>query len=137
VVQIDAHGDMRFEYEGSHHNHACVMCRVLEMGLPTLPVGIRAICREEAELIAKQQIPVIWDQDIARDAELCCFRQHNFQEPPTSITSPGATLSNTLQASGIRGSIVISNKNETLGDTISTNNFIKGCTHRSIHSCPL
>jgi len=38
VVQIDAHGDMRFEYEGSHHNHACVMRRVLEMGLPTLPV---------------------------------------------------------------------------------------------------
>lgn len=33
--------------------------------------------------------------------------------------------------------IVISNKNETLGDTISTNNFIKGCPHRSIHSCPL
>ena len=47
MVQIDAHGDMRFEYEGSHHNHACVMRRVLEMGLPTLPVGIRAICREE------------------------------------------------------------------------------------------
>ncbi|MBD2624671.1 agmatinase, partial [Microcystis flos-aquae FACHB-1344] len=67
VVQIDAHGDMRFEYEGSHHNHACVMRRVLEMGLPTLPVGIRAICREEAELIAKQQIPVIWDRDIAGD----------------------------------------------------------------------
>ena len=77
MVQIDAHGDMRFEYEGSHHNHACVMRRVLEMGLPTLPVGIRPICREEAELIAKQQIPVIWDRDIARDAELCCFRQHN------------------------------------------------------------
>lgn len=67
VVQIDAHGDMRFEYEGSQHNHACVMRRVLEMGLPTLPVGIRAICREEAELIAKQQIPVIWDRDIASD----------------------------------------------------------------------
>ncbi len=104
MVQIDAHGDMRFEYEGSHHNHACVMGRVLEMVLPTLPVGIRAICREEAELIAKQQIPVIWDRDIVRDAELCCFRQHNFQEPATSITSPGETLSNTLQASGIRGS---------------------------------
>ncbi|WP_043997768.1 agmatinase [Microcystis aeruginosa] len=67
VVQIDAHGDMRFEYEGSLHNHACVMRRVLEMGLLTLPVGIRAICREEAELIAKQQIPVIWDRDIAGD----------------------------------------------------------------------
>ncbi len=26
------------------------MRRVLEMGLPTLPVGIRAICREECDL---------------------------------------------------------------------------------------
>ncbi len=41
--------------------------QALEMGLPTLPVGIRAICREEAELIAKQQIPVIWDREIAGD----------------------------------------------------------------------
>jgi agmatinase len=69
VVQIDAHGDMRFEYEESQHNHACVMRRVLEMGLLTLPVGIRAICREEAELIAQKQIPVIWDRDIASDPD--------------------------------------------------------------------
>jgi agmatinase len=69
VVQIDAHGDMRFEYEGSQHNHACVMRRVLEMGLPTLPVAIRAICREEAELITQKQIPVLWDRDIASDAD--------------------------------------------------------------------
>jgi agmatinase len=65
VVQIDAHGDMRHEYEGSLHNHACVMRRVLEMGLPTLPVGIRSICQEEALLIEEKQIPVVWARDIA------------------------------------------------------------------------
>ncbi|MBR8832178.1 MAG: N(1)-aminopropylagmatine ureohydrolase [Chroococcopsis gigantea SAG 12.99] len=64
VVQIDAHGDMRYEYEGSLHNHACVMRRVLEMGLPTLPVGIRAICAEEAALIKEKGIPVQWDRGI-------------------------------------------------------------------------
>jgi agmatinase len=69
VVQIDAHGDMRFEYEGSLHNHACVMRRVLEMGLPTLPVGIRAICQEEAELIRDKQIPVIWGREIDGDRD--------------------------------------------------------------------
>jgi agmatinase len=67
VVQIDAHGDMRNEYEGSLHNHACVMHRVLEMGLPTLPVGIRSICKEEALLIEEKQIPVVWARDIASD----------------------------------------------------------------------
>jgi agmatinase len=30
VIQIDAHGDMRHEYEGSIHNHACVMRRILD-----------------------------------------------------------------------------------------------------------
>jgi agmatinase len=69
VIQIDAHGDMRHEYEGSLHNHACVMRRVLEMGLPTLPVGIRSICKEEALLIEKQQIPVVWARDIANNTD--------------------------------------------------------------------
>jgi agmatinase len=69
VVQIDAHGDMRHEFEGSLHNHACVMRRVLEMGLPTLPVGIRAICKEEAELIKTQKIPVIWAREMAFDPD--------------------------------------------------------------------
>ncbi|GAB4537223.1 MAG: agmatinase [Pleurocapsa sp.] len=64
VIQIDAHGDMRHSYEGSIHNHACVMRRVLDMGLPTLPIGIRSICQEEAQLIKTNNIPVIWAKDI-------------------------------------------------------------------------
>jgi agmatinase len=69
VVQIDAHGDMRYEFEGSIHNHACVMRRVLGMGLPTLPVGIRSICKEEADLIEEKKIPVIWAREIATDRD--------------------------------------------------------------------
>ncbi len=64
VIQIDAHGDMRDSYEGSIYNHACVMRRILDMGLPTLPVGIRSICLEEAQLIAQKNIPVVWARDI-------------------------------------------------------------------------
>ncbi|MEM8640838.1 MAG: agmatinase [Cyanobacteria bacterium P01_G01_bin.54] len=63
VVQIDAHGDLRHSYQGSIYNHACVMRRIVDMGIPTLPIAIRSICQEEAELIAAQQIPVIWDHD--------------------------------------------------------------------------
>jgi agmatinase len=66
VIQVDAHGDLRHEYEGSIYNHACVMRRVVEMGLPTLPVGIRSICQEEATLINDRQIPAIWAEDVAR-----------------------------------------------------------------------
>ena len=69
VIQIDAHGDMRHSYEGSIYNHACVMRRILDLGLPTLPIGIRSICLEEAQLIKKQQIPVIWAESIARNSD--------------------------------------------------------------------
>lgn len=69
VIQIDAHGDMRHEYEGSIHNHACVMRRIVDMGLPTLPIGIRSICKEEADLIQEKSIPVMWAREIAKDPD--------------------------------------------------------------------
>ena len=69
VIQIDAHGDMRHSYEGSIYNHACVMRRVLDLGLPTLPIGIRSICLEEAELIKQKQIPVIWAENIYQNSD--------------------------------------------------------------------
>jgi agmatinase len=65
VVQIDAHGDLRHEYEGSIHNHACVMRRIVDMGLPTVQVGIRSICKEEADLIREKQLTVIRAREIA------------------------------------------------------------------------
>jgi agmatinase len=65
VVQIDAHGDLRYEYEGSIHNHACVMRRIVEMGLPTVQIGIRAICKEEADLIKEKNLTVFRAREIA------------------------------------------------------------------------
>lgn len=65
VVQIDAHGDLRQEYQGSIYNHACVMRRILDLGVPTLQIGIRSYCQEEAALIKAQQLPVFRAQDIA------------------------------------------------------------------------
>lgn len=69
VVQIDAHGDLRHEYEGSIHNHACVMKRIVDMGLPTVQVGIRAICKEEADLIKDRQLVVFRAREIATQAD--------------------------------------------------------------------
>ena len=66
VVQIDAHGDLRHSYEGSIYNHACVMRRIIDLGLPILPVGIRSICQEEVQLIKEKKIPVMYARDIYR-----------------------------------------------------------------------
>ena len=67
VIQIDAHGDLRHEYEGSIYNHACVMRRIVDMGIPTVQVGIRAICKEEADLIKAKQLNVFRAREIAAD----------------------------------------------------------------------
>lgn len=69
VVQIDAHGDLRHEYEGSIHNHACIMRRVVDMGLPTVQIGIRAICKEEADLIKAKNLTVFRAREIAANLD--------------------------------------------------------------------
>ncbi len=51
VLQIDAHSDLRAAYQDNPYSHASVMARVHEMGIPLVQVGIRAQCKEEAELM--------------------------------------------------------------------------------------
>jgi agmatinase len=49
VIQLDAHADLRHDYLGEAHNHACAMRRVLDHVGPErlIQVGIRAGTREE------------------------------------------------------------------------------------------
>jgi agmatinase len=53
VVQIDAHGDLRYAYQDNLYSHASVMARVADDGLPLVQVGIRSICPEEVARIAR------------------------------------------------------------------------------------
>ncbi len=55
VLQLDAHSDMRSEYEGSTHNHACVMARAKEVAT-IAQVGIRSSCIDEKENIDPESI---------------------------------------------------------------------------------
>lgn len=61
VVQIDAHADLRQEYEGSIYSHASVMKRVVDEGIPLYQLGIRAYCEEERD--TRNQHPTIWFED--------------------------------------------------------------------------
>ncbi len=53
VVQIDAHADLRDEYEGTPYSHACVMRRLLDHPEveQLLQFGIRSVCPEEVALV--------------------------------------------------------------------------------------
>ena len=55
VLQLDAHSDLRQEYEGSKFNHACVMARAKEL-CPVVQVGIRSMDVEEKEFMDKENV---------------------------------------------------------------------------------
>ena len=64
VVQFDAHADLRATYEGTPYSHACVMRRILDLGMPTLAVGIRSLSGREAQLVRERGLPVLWGQEL-------------------------------------------------------------------------
>lgn len=55
VLQLDAHTDLRPEYEGSPYNHACVMSRVAEL-CPIVQVGIRSMDTVEKPFLVKNKL---------------------------------------------------------------------------------
>jgi len=65
VLQIDAHADLRDEYQGNPSSHACAMRRVVEV-CPAVQVGIRSLSVEEAQAIPHLRTSVYWAKDIAR-----------------------------------------------------------------------
>lgn len=55
VLQLDAHSDLRQEYEGSRFNHACAMARAREYA-PIVQVGIRSMSADELPYAEKDRI---------------------------------------------------------------------------------
>jgi agmatinase len=64
VLYLDAHADLRDEYQGTKYSHACTARRIHEMA-PLVQVGVRSLSTEEKDYISKQDIPVfLWDPPI-------------------------------------------------------------------------
>jgi agmatinase len=66
VLQIDAHADLRDEYMGTRHNHACAMRRSLEYA-PVTQVGIRSMSTEEAAIAPSLQTTIFYDHALRKD----------------------------------------------------------------------
>jgi len=66
VLQLDAHTDLREEYNGSKYNHACVMARAREVA-PILQVGIRSM--DASEKASLNQANVFFAKDIIDDKD--------------------------------------------------------------------
>lgn len=70
VLQLDAHSDMRDEYEFSKYNHACVLRRCSEL-CPVTQVGIRSTCLDEIEYFKKTNHfdAIVWAKEIAQPSK--------------------------------------------------------------------
>ena len=56
VLALDAHADLRDEYQGWRYSHACAARRMLEHAPVTL-VGVRSMATEEAAFIRERGVP--------------------------------------------------------------------------------
>jgi agmatinase len=68
VLQIDAHADLRNEYQGSRYSHACVMRRVTELGANVTAVGIRNVALEEHRFMTENGIRPISARECHEDS---------------------------------------------------------------------
>jgi agmatinase len=67
VLQLDAHSDLRAEYQGSAYSHAAVMARVMDE-VDITAVGIRALTSEERQLIrGRDSITTIFADEMWED----------------------------------------------------------------------
>ncbi len=64
VLQIDAHADLREEYEGSRLSAATVMRRVLDVCPRTAQVGIRSLSEPEALVVSERKLPTWLAADV-------------------------------------------------------------------------
>jgi agmatinase len=66
VLQLDAHADLRDEYNGSKFNHACVMARAREF-CPIVQVGIRSM--DSSEKVRMDRSNVFFAEKIRAQAD--------------------------------------------------------------------
>jgi agmatinase len=73
TVQLDAHADLRQEYEGTPFSHASAMRRVIDNGGgPVLQLGIRSLSGDEAAFIREQpeQVSTFFAEQVHAGAHL-------------------------------------------------------------------
>jgi agmatinase len=68
VLQIDAHADLRDQYQSYRHSHACAMRRTLDHA-PLVQVGIRNISAEEAEALPTLRTKIFHDWNMRDDPD--------------------------------------------------------------------
>jgi N1-aminopropylagmatine ureohydrolase len=66
VLQLDAHSDLRLEYENSPYSHAAAMRRIWEQNNKIVQLGVRAQCSEEREFIKQHKISIYYAHQLIK-----------------------------------------------------------------------
>ncbi len=131
VLHLDAHPDLRDEFEGTRYGHGCVMRRVLEGGVRLHSFGLRAISPEERAfarrarglrwILARELLPLAPLERVARiledlpEAPLWLSWDVDGLDPSlvpcTGTPEPGGldwfTVSELLRALDLRGACLV------------------------------
>ena len=67
VLQLDAHSDLRMEYENSLYSHAAAMRRIWEQNHKIVQLGVRAQCSEEREFIKQHKISIYYAHQLHKN----------------------------------------------------------------------
>jgi agmatinase len=98
VLQIDAHADLREEYEETIYSHASAMCRLVDLGLPLVQVGIRNISEGEMKWWReKKPSTIFWARNY-------CTGKHTVQEVLDALGDRPVYL--TIDVDGLDPSVI-------------------------------
>jgi agmatinase len=64
VLQLDAHGDLRDEYQGTKWNHACTARRIVDQGITLIQAGVRSLSEEEERFLKKGAVKTYYAHEL-------------------------------------------------------------------------
>jgi len=77
VLQIDAHSDLRDDFQGTKYHHGCVMRRVRNINSSVVQVGIRSMSQEEAEYVEAKKINnIFYYPDFDIEKIVSCLKEN-------------------------------------------------------------
>ena len=81
IFHIDAHTDMRAEYEGTPYSHASIMHLMRKECPRSVSIGIRSMCQEEVDYVKKHNVPVYYAHETFKNGlneeEVLCHLTDN------------------------------------------------------------
>lgn len=87
VLQLDAHSDLRDEFEGTKVGHTSVMRRISET-CHTVQVGIRSMSKEEAEFARKKKLQLFYAKDFRPNAVVKLLKRNVYVSIDMDVFDP-------------------------------------------------